>query len=126
MCAVLVLMWLLYARRVLASSGAPQSDTWSEGEQACTAEGMLQWAEARGAVAAGVDVHNFDTGRGLRVLRDLPPGATVLSVPWETLITVEHLVNWSHPVGVLVTEYGRKIPQMNYLTLFLLYEPHSS
>jgi hypothetical protein len=136
MCAVLVLMWLLYARRALAAAGAPRSDIWegayaigreggaeeSAGAQACTAEGMFQWAEARGVVFGGVDVHNFNTGRGLRVLRDLPRGATVLSVPWETLITVEHLVNWSHPVGALVTEYGRKIPQMDYLALFLLYE----
>jgi hypothetical protein len=161
MVAVLVLMWLLCARRALAPRGAPRS-VGGEASRECTTEGLLAWAKERGAVVDGVDVHTFDTGRGLRALRDLPRcavpppcraaaraawhphshvgrcclsessapapcwrpgrGATMLSVPWESLITVEHLVNWSHPVGALVAEYGRKIPQMDYLALFLLYE----
>jgi hypothetical protein len=67
-------------------------------------------------------VFNFESGRGVRVLQDTGVGGTLLSVPWDLLITVEHLVNASHPIGRLVSRHKRKIPQTDYLALFLLYE----
>ena len=80
---------------------------------------MFQWAKEQGAVG-NVDLHHFEDGRGLRVRQDLAVGDTVLSVPWEMLITVEHLINSSHPVGALAEHLGRRIPQTDYLALFLL------
>ena len=147
--AALAIMWLIFAWRSLSWSrglaagpvhqpvvstdalpahrdgaGLPLANPAGNGRgggRECSEGSMFQWAKEQGAVG-NVDLHHFEDGRGLRVRQDFAVGDTVLSVPWEMLITVEHLINSSHPVGALAEQLGRRIPQTDYLALFLLYE----
>jgi hypothetical protein len=47
-----------------------------------------------------------------RAVREVGAGSVVVSVPWARVITIEHLANSSHAIGLLARKYPRKLPQV--------------
>jgi hypothetical protein len=47
-----------------------------------------------------------------RAVREVAAGSVVVSVPWARVITIEHLANSSHAIGLLARKYPRNLPQV--------------
>jgi hypothetical protein len=45
-------------------------------------------------------------------VREVAAGSVVLSVPWARVITIQHLCNSSHAIGLLARKYARNLPQV--------------
>jgi hypothetical protein len=127
----IVLRWALQSRaRRVATDG-----------RTCSKEAMMKWATSHGVQAHKMAIGEFAyedhlaegdywldsirLRRGLLAVESISEGEVLVSLPWRSCITTEHLRASQHPLaGMVANEQDKTLEQHEMLALFLLYEYH--